>query len=104
MARKANSKPMVTSIPVTKARSQLGDLVKRIRLNKEYVILEKDGIPVAGMMDIDEFEDYLETQDTKVSAHIRKSQEEYLAGKSRPAEDLLRELRDEREAKQPKLR
>ena len=55
-------------------------------------------------MDIDEFEDYLETQDTKVSAHIRKSQEEYLAGKSRPAEDLLRELRDEREAKQPKLR
>jgi hypothetical protein len=104
MARKANSKPMVTSIPITKARIHPGDLVKRIRLNKEYVILEKDGIPIAGMMDIDEFEDYLETQDTKVSAHIRKSHEEYLAGKSRPAEGLLRELRDEREAKQPKRR
>jgi hypothetical protein len=37
---------------------------------KEYIILEKDGIPIAGLMDIDEFEDYLELQDPKVSAHI----------------------------------
>jgi hypothetical protein len=44
-------------------------------------------------MDIDEFEDYLELQDPKVREHIRKSNEEYLAGKSRPAEVLLAELR-----------
>jgi hypothetical protein len=102
MARKATSKPMVTSIPITKARINLGALVKRVHLNKEYFILEKDGIPIAGMMDIDEFEDYLELQDPKVRAHIRKSHEEYLEGKSRPAEELLRELREERRAKQPK--
>jgi PHD/YefM family antitoxin component YafN of YafNO toxin-antitoxin module len=104
MARKANSKPMVTTIPITKARINLGALVKRIRLNKEYVILEKDGIPIAGMMDIDEFEDYLELQDPKVRAHIRKSQEEYLAGKSRPAGELLRELREEHGTKQQRLK
>jgi hypothetical protein len=28
--------------------------------NKEYIILEKDGIPIAALMDINEFEDYLE--------------------------------------------
>jgi hypothetical protein len=27
-----------------------------VHLNKEYVILEKDGIPIAALMDVDEFE------------------------------------------------
>ena len=95
MARKAipkKSKPMVHHLPITKARINLGAVVKQVHLNKEYVILEKDGIPIAGLMDIDEFEDYLELQDPKVSKHIQKSNEEYLAGKSRPARELLAEL------------
>ena len=66
--------------------------MKRVHLNKEYVILEKNGIPLAGVMDIDEFEDYLELQDPKVRAHIAKSREEFRAGKSRTAEELLKEL------------
>jgi len=84
---------MVTTIPITKARINLGALVKRVHLNKEYVILEKDGIPIAGLMDIEEFEDYLELQDPRVRAIIKKGRQEYLAGKSRPAEELLAELR-----------
>lgn len=92
--RKASTaSPVVTSIPITKARINLGALVKRIHLNKEYFILEKDGIPIAGLMDIDEFEDYLELKDPKIREHIKKSHLEYLAGKSRPAEELLAELR-----------
>ena len=92
--RKATTKaPMVTSLPITKARTNLGALVKRVHLNKEYFILEKDGIPIVGIMDIDEFEDYLELQDPKARADIRKSHQEYLAGKGRPAEELLQELR-----------
>lgn len=85
--------PMVQHLPLTKARINLGAVVKRVHLNKEYVILEKDGIPVAGVMPIDEFEDYLELQDPTVRKQIRKSNAEYLAGKSRPAEDFLAELR-----------
>ncbi len=83
---------MVTTIPITKARINLGSLVKRIRINKEYFILEKDGIPVVGLMDIDEFEDYLEMQDAKVNRDIVKSTEEFKAGKARPAEDFFAEL------------
>lgn len=85
----------VQRIPLTQARINLGALVKRVRLRKDYVILEKDGIPIAGIMDIDEFEDYLEARDPKVRAHIRKSNEEYLAGKSRPVEEFLEELRNQ---------
>jgi PHD/YefM family antitoxin component YafN of YafNO toxin-antitoxin module len=97
MPQKANSKtssPMITTIPITKARTNLSALVKRVHLNKEYFILEKNGIPIAGIMDIDEFEDYLELQDPKVRAIIAKGRQEYLAGKSRPAEELLHELQD----------
>ena len=98
MARVATTKqsrPMVKTIPLTKARINLGALIKQVHLNKEYFVLEKDGIPVAGIMDIDEFEDYLELQDPKMREHIRKSSEEYLAGKSRPMEEFLTELEEE---------
>ena len=95
----ARSSPKVQRLPITQARINLGALVKRVHLNKEYFILEKDGIPVAGIMDIDEFEDYLELQDPKVRAIIKKSRQEYLAGKSRPAEELLRELHQRKRGK-----
>lgn len=83
---------MVTRVPLTKARINLGSLIKRVHLGKEYIILEKDGIPVAGLMDVDELEDYLELRDPKVRRHIRKSTEEYLAGKSRPMDEYLAEV------------
>lgn len=90
MKKQANS--MVTTIPITKARINLGAVVKRIRVNKEYFILEKDGIPVAGLMDIDEFEDYLEMQDPGVKRQIVTSTAEFNSGKSRLAGDFLTEL------------
>ena len=105
MARKATPKPappMVHHLPITKARINLGAVVKQVHLNKEYVILEKDGIPIAGLMDIDEFEDYLELQDPKVRTHIRTSTAEYRAGKSRPAGDLLAELQTGQRGKTPR--
>lgn len=90
MAKKTRRK--VTTMPITQARVNLGAVVRRVHLNKEYVILEKGGIPVAGLMDADELEDYLEVHDPKVQRFIRKSHEEYLEGKGRPGEQLLAEL------------
>lgn len=83
---------MIQTLPLTKARINLGSVIKRAHLNKEYFILEKDGIPVVGIMDIDEFEDYLELQNLNIRTHIRKSNDEYLAGKSRPAGEFLKGL------------
>ena len=96
MAKKAARK--VSVMPITKARINLGAVVRRVHLNKEYVILEKGGIPVAGIMDADELEDYLEIHDPKVQAQIAKSTQAYLAGKSRPAREFLAELQRENEA------
>ena len=93
---------MVHRLPITTARINLGQLAKRAHINKEYFILEKDGIPVIGIMDADELEDYLELRDPKVKAHIRKSYEEYQSGKGRPVEEILAELQPKR--KSPKRR
>ena len=97
--RTVKPRPMVQRLALTKARNALGAVVKRVHLNKEYVILEKDGIPLAGVMDIDEFEDYLELQDPKVRAIIRKGTAEYRAGKSRPYRAFLADLHKEEQAK-----
>jgi hypothetical protein len=83
---------MINTIPITKARTNLGALAKRVHLNKEYFILEKDGIPIIGIMDADELEDYLELQDSKVKRDIAKSTREFRAGKGRPVQDFLAEL------------
>jgi hypothetical protein len=40
---------VVNRLPITKARTSLGELVRRVNHDKEYFILEKDGIAVAGM-------------------------------------------------------
>jgi len=90
MAKKPARK--VSVMPITKARVNLGAVVRRVHLNKEYVILEKGGIPVAGIMDADELEDYLELQDPEVQEQIRMSNEDIRAGRTRPAEEHLAEV------------
>ncbi len=99
MARKpAPETPLVHRLPITKARINLGALVKRVHTHKEYVILEKSGIPIVGLMDIDEFEDYLELQHPRVKRHIAASAKEYAEGKSRPAADFFDELDEQARA------
>ena len=83
---------MVNTIPITTARHNLGQIVKRVIRDKEYFILEKDGIPVLGVMSADELEDYLELQDPKVKRSIAKSTQEFRAGKGRPASEFLTEM------------
>lgn len=95
---------VVERLPLTEARVHLGEVIRRVHVNKARVILEKDGIPVAGLLDIGEFEDYLELQDPEVREHIRRSYREYRAGKGRPAEEFLAELRTGKGAKAKRVR
>jgi hypothetical protein len=78
---------------ITKARINLGQVARRAHVNREYFILEKDGIPVAGILSADELEDYLELQEPGLNSQIRKSSQEYSRGKSRSAAESLTDLR-----------
>jgi antitoxin (DNA-binding transcriptional repressor) of toxin-antitoxin stability system len=93
------AKAMVNRIPITKARINLGAVAKRAHLGGEYFILEKDGIPVAGIMGADELEDYLEARDPKMKKQITASRNDYEGGRVRDVGDFVAELRAERAAK-----
>jgi hypothetical protein len=95
-------KSIVHRIPLTRARINLGQVVRRAHVNREYFILEKDGIPVVGIMHVDDLEDYLEQQDEGLKEQIRIGHRDYLSGKARDAGEFLTELR--RPAKKVKKR
>lgn len=86
----------VNRLPITKARINLGQIAKRAHNFNEYFILEKDGIPVIGIMSANELEDYLELRDPKVKASIAASRKDSVAGRTGPAKDLLAELKAKR--------
>jgi antitoxin (DNA-binding transcriptional repressor) of toxin-antitoxin stability system len=83
----------VNRLPITKARINLGQIARRAHNGKEYFILEKDGIPVIGIMAADELEDYLELRDRRIKTSIGLSARDRAAGKTRPAGKLLAELK-----------
>jgi len=89
-------KSMVHHIAITKARVNLGQVVRRAHLNNEYFILEKDGIPIAGILGIAELEDYLELQNPALKEQIRKGYQGYRQGKVRSATSFLKELQKPR--------
>ena len=84
---------VVHRIAMTEARMNLGQLAKRAHVNNEYFILEKDGIPVIGIMDADEMDDYIELRNPGVRAQIAESNEDVEAGRTRPAAEILNELK-----------
>jgi antitoxin (DNA-binding transcriptional repressor) of toxin-antitoxin stability system len=83
----------INRLPITKARINLGQIARRAHNGNEYFILEKDGIPVIGIMAADELEDYIELRDAKVKASIAASRKDRARGKTRPAAKLLAELK-----------
>ena len=86
-------KRVINRVPLTKARINLGQMVRRAHVNREYFILEKDGIPVVGLMHVEDMEDYLEQQDPGLKDQIKRSHQEYRRGKACDAGKFLAELR-----------
>ena len=101
MATKAiQQKRNVIRASIEEARANPTALIEHVRGGDRYVVLESDGEPAAVLMDVDEFEDYLELQDPEVIRAIAEGRKEYLEGKSFPAEDLIDELKAEARKRQ----
>jgi len=92
--------PKVMRVSATEAKTHFGELIRRVKVGKEYIIVERDGLPVLGILDADELEDYLDLHDESLKVQIRQGHREYQAGKTRPVEKVLAEVRTR--IKQPK--
>ena len=85
----------VHRIPITEARINLGQVARRAHLNGECFILEKDGIPIAGIIDVDELEDYLELREPGLKKQIKEGYQAYRLGKGRDFGELVSILKGE---------
>ena len=56
---KTSKQPTIRHIPLTQARASLGTIVNDVNRKNGYVVVERGGLPVAAIMDYDEFADYL---------------------------------------------
>ena len=59
------------------------------------IVLERNGEPVAVILDVDEYEDHLDLHDPAVRAAIDESRRQFEAGKGRPIEEFFAELETE---------
>lgn len=82
----------IHSLPITKARVNLGSIVRQAYLQKKTYLLEKGGIPVAGILGIEDFEDWLDVSDPSLKRDIQKGYQEYKKGKAKSAGKLLTSL------------
>jgi prevent-host-death family protein len=89
---KQSAPSLIRHVALTQARASLGTIVNEVNRNNEYVVVERGGLPVAVIIDFDEFEDYLDARDPAARAHIAEASREHREGKALPAEDLVARL------------
>jgi prevent-host-death family protein len=92
---RAQPRPTPRRLPVTKARVNLGAVLRHVHEDKVPIILERNGEPVAVILDVDEYEDRLDLHDPAVKAAIDESRRQFEAGKGRPIEEFFAELETE---------
>jgi hypothetical protein len=52
----ARTRKTIHHLSLTKARATFGQVLNRVHLNHEYFILEKNGVPVVGILNGDELD------------------------------------------------
>jgi len=75
---------MTRRISVKQARADFEKLTEEVQRSKDRLLIEKDGLPIAMLLSIDDFEDILETvgelSDSEYLASIREARAEYRRG------------------------
>ena len=83
---------MTKTISLDKATKELPNIVEKLQ-SGDYVIVEKNGKPVAGIVDADDMDDFAELQNKTLKNQIKKGYLKFKRGKARLASSLLAELR-----------
>jgi antitoxin (DNA-binding transcriptional repressor) of toxin-antitoxin stability system len=65
---------MVKNLPISKARVNLGAVVRGVREKGDVIVLEKDGIPVASIVGVDVVEDMRDALDI-AAARLKTAKE-----------------------------
>ena len=83
---------MVKTLSINDITSNLPDIVERLH-SGDYIVVEKNGRPVAGIIDADDMEDFVELQNSLIKKQISKGYQEFKTGKTVPARSFLQSLK-----------
>ncbi len=79
-------------VPFTEARANLTELLDALEQKQEHVLITRNGRPSAVMLSADEYESLEETldilQDKDLMEALRKSEDDFRAGRLTSLEDL----------------
>ncbi|MDP3785194.1 MAG: type II toxin-antitoxin system prevent-host-death family antitoxin [bacterium] len=82
---------MVKTLSIQEAQNKLPGIVKKLR-SGDFVVVEKQGKPIAGIVDFEDMEDFLELNNESLQKQIRKGYKEFKVGKAIPARTFLKTL------------
>jgi antitoxin (DNA-binding transcriptional repressor) of toxin-antitoxin stability system len=91
----AAKKPRIRRMGVSEARASFSNVLRRAQRHKETFVIENDGIVVAGIIGVDELEDFLDMNDSKLKKQIEESAAQYRRGEGSDGRALLAELESE---------
>lgn len=80
---------MIKTINTTNLRNNLKDATRYVRESKRPLVITERGAPTTVLIDIDEFEDFLEAKDKKFIASIKKARQQRADGDIFTMEDVF---------------
>ena len=87
---------MIQTLPITKAREELTDLVDKAKSRMDEYIITVNGLPAAAIISADEYESWKETEeilaDKELMKAIKTGEKELKQGKGITLEELEKEL------------
>ena len=63
----AEHKSIPVTIPATKAHRKFGELIRRVYSGEEHFVVEKDGLPVAAIISMEEYRQFMAKQAENIS-------------------------------------
>ena len=88
---------MIKTLPITKARNELPDLVDRADKRLDEYLITVNGVPKAVLMSADQYESWKETDeilsDPEMMKGIREGEEDVKKGRVYDWEEVKRELK-----------
>lgn len=61
----SSQKSMPVTIPATKAHRNFGELVRRVYSGQEHFIVERDGLPVAVLISMNEYDRFMKEREER---------------------------------------
>ena len=88
---------MIKTLPITKARNELPNLVERADKRLDEYVITVNGVPKAVLMSADQYESWKETDeilsDPEMMKGIREGEEDVKKGRVYDWEEVKRELK-----------